>query len=244
MRSHRMSGQGAMVEGYGVPPAQGTVRVATSTDVAAVASLHSKAIAEGFLSSLGNRFLVRLYARIVRSPHGFLLVAEREAPTAGTESDAACPGDVVGFVAGSAAVGLLYREFLWRDGLAVAFSSGIKLAQALPKVVETLRHGSRDDPAQTRAGKAHGSAPTETELLAMAVDGRARRHGIGAALVESFIESARATGSESARVVVAAENRAAIALYAGAGFGDPTPFELHSGTPSLVLRATLTRVLP
>src|SRR5271163_4414473 len=112
-----MSGQGAMVEGYGVPPAQGTVRFATDRDVPAVAALHSAAISEGFLSTLGDRFLSRLYSRIVESSHGFLLVVDGLPRADGPICPDETAASLAGFVAGSAEVGRLYREFLWRDGL-------------------------------------------------------------------------------------------------------------------------------
>ena len=64
-----------MSGGDGEPPSEVVVRAATSQDAGSVADLHVRAISEGFLASLGPRFLRRLYARIAKSPHGFLLVA-------------------------------------------------------------------------------------------------------------------------------------------------------------------------
>ena len=226
---------GAMVERNGVPPAEGTVRVATSSDVRTVARLHSSAISEGFLSSLGDRFLIRLYSRILRSPHGFLLVSDGPSRP---ESELA--PHLTGFVAGSPEVGLLYREFLLRDGLGVFLSSGVRMARALPRVVETARYGTRRDLGESDPD---GAGEPETELLAMAVDDAARRQGVGTALVNSFMERARTTGSSSARVVVSAHNQSAIALYARAGFTESARLQLHAGSESLLMRATLSGVV-
>lgn len=236
-----MSGQGAMVEGYGVPPAQGTVRFATSRDVPAVAALHSAAISDGFLSSLGVRFLSSLYSRIIDSSHGYLLVADGLPPAGRGEPPTEHAPDLAGFVAGSADVGRLYREFLWRDGITVALSSGVRLMTSLPRVIENLRYGVREDPE--RGGPTEASGP-ETELLALAVDGAARRRGVGAALVEAFLASARDRGSTSARVIVGAENDGAIAVYARAGFVESARLEVHSGTESLLMRVGPSRAAP
>ncbi len=221
-----------MIEGDGGPPAQGTVRLATSGDVPAVAALHGVAIDEGFLSTLGDRFLARLYSRIVASPHGFLLVADSHEATEGGPR-------VAGFVAGSAAVGRLYREFLWRDGLSAAMSSAPRLVRSLPRVVETLRYGATDSPARDEMDAGSRTTATETELLALAVDDSERQRGIGKALVEAFMTTARAGGSASARVVVGSTNDRAIALYSRAGFSDSERLELHAGTESLVMRVGL-----
>jgi ribosomal protein S18 acetylase RimI-like enzyme len=223
-----------MIEGYGVSPARGTVRVATNSDIPAVAALHCAAIDEGFLSTLGERFLLRLYARILASSHGFVLVSEATHAVQSKEPQ------IAGFVAGSGNVSRLYREFFWRDGPAVARSSGGRLVRSLPRVAETLRYGTKGDGPRARRSSPSELPAPETELLAVAVDGGARRRGTGAALVDAFTATARATGSASARVVVGAENRRAIALYGRAGFREYDQIELHAGTRSLRMRMVLS----
>lgn len=58
----------------------------------------------------------------------------------------------------------------------------------------------------------------EAELLTVAVDPTARRQGIGAGLMAGFLSEARARNAESVFLEVAADNVAAQALYAAAGF--------------------------
>lgn len=58
----------------------------------------------------------------------------------------------------------------------------------------------------------------EAELLTLAVAPGARRTGTGRRLVAQFLAEAAARGAETAFLEVAEDNRAALALYAAAGF--------------------------
>jgi ribosomal protein S18 acetylase RimI-like enzyme len=187
-----------------------SVRVGGPADAERAASLHGLLISEGFLSSLGTQFLRRLYGRIARSPDSFLLVAETD-------------GTVVGFIAGSVAVGRLYRSFLLRDSVAVALRAPVRLVTALPRVFETLRHGLGGE--KTEGG----------ELLAVAVDPRVRGRQVGLGLVKDFLDELERRGSGAASVVVGADNTAAIAMYERAGFTRARSFEMHRGTRSVVM---------
>jgi len=190
------------------------VRSATSLDAAVAASLHAQLITEGFLSSLGPRFLRRLYHRIARSDGSFLLIADDQ-------------GSTIGFIAGSVAVGRLYRTFLLRDGVAASFSAPLRLVTALPRVLETLRHGHRGE------GAAAG------ELLAVAVHPAWRGRHVGRQLVDAFLQEVGRRGLASAQVVVGADNAAAIAMYRRAGFTPARAFELHRGTSSVLMETAV-----
>jgi ribosomal-protein-alanine N-acetyltransferase len=58
----------------------------------------------------------------------------------------------------------------------------------------------------------------EAELLTLAVAADQRRRGIGAALVQAFLQESQARGADSAFLEVAEGNTPARALYAAAGF--------------------------
>lgn len=58
----------------------------------------------------------------------------------------------------------------------------------------------------------------EAEVLTIAVDPAARRQGIATRLLATFLAEARARNAESVFLEVAADNAAARALYAAAGF--------------------------
>ncbi len=177
-----------MTDATGPPPP--AVRQAGPADVEPAARLHAEQISEGFLSLLGPGFLRRLYGRITRTDGSFLLVADAD-------------GRVVGFVAGSADVGGLYRSFIRHDGLRAGLEAAGRLLGNWRRVIETLRHGSGDG-----AGRGRG-----TELLAIAVDGDAQGTGVGGLLVDAFLAEVVRGGAGSAYVVVASGNDGAIRLY-------------------------------
>lgn len=83
----------------------------------------------------------------------------------------------------------------------------------------------------------------EAELLTLAVDPAARRRGQGRALVTRFLAAARAQGAETAFLEVAADNAAAIALYAATGWTEAGRRRGYygEGIDALVLRHDLTR---
>ncbi|MGA2522372.1 MAG: GNAT family N-acetyltransferase [Acidimicrobiales bacterium] len=204
----------------GAGGALSTVRAGRRDDAGAAASLHASLISEGFLSSLGPRFLRRLYRRIAVAQGSFLLVAEGD-------------GDPVGFLAGSMAVGRLYRTFVLRDGVGAVLRAPVRLLRAAPTALETLRHGRDEDEG---AGGAPGA---QGELLSVAVDPRWRGRQVGAHLVDAFLDEVRRRGGRSARVVVGAANAPAIAMYRRAGFTPTCTFEFHRGVPSLLMETAL-----
>ena len=222
-----------MFDGKDAPPREIAVRAAVKEDSGRIAELHATGINEGFLASLGPRFLSRLYGRMAMSRRAFLLVAydPHDNPIRGGRQ-------IMGFVAGTESVPRLYREFLLRDGLVAGVLAAPQLARAVPKLIETVRYGAND----AQSGQPTGG--TETELLSLAVAPEARRRGVGALLVDSFHSAARDSGSVSARVVVGATNDTAIRLYRNGGFVEAERFELHAGTESLLLRADLTDRCP
>jgi ribosomal protein S18 acetylase RimI-like enzyme len=222
-----------MFDGKGVAPREIAVRAAAKGDAARVAQLHSTGINEGFLATLGPRFLRRLYERMAASRRAFLIVAYD--PLGAGEAD---PREPIGFVAGTDSVARLYREFLLKDGVVAGIASAPHLVRSIPRLLETIRYGAKE----AESGQPAGAG--ETELLSIAVAPEARRRGAGALLVDSFRAAAVRSGSSSARVVVGATNDTAIALYRSAGFVEAERFELHPGTESLLLRADLTDQCP
>ncbi len=186
------------------------IRPATPADAPVMARLHSEGIAEGFLPSLGPKFLTRLYGRILRTEHAFAYVAgDRDA--------------VVGFVAGALDISDLYRTFLVRDGVIAGLSSAPRIARSLPRVIETLRYPARSDLPRL----------PDAEILAVAVDAAHHGQGHGRALVEMAVREFERRGVRSIKVVAGADNAIAAALYRSCGFVEEHELRVHAEVASV-----------
>lgn len=186
------------------------VRRAGHDDIGVVVALHGERIAEGFLVTLGPRFVARLYRRIARSERAELLVAEVD-------------GRVVGFVAVTTATGRLYREFLLHDAALAGLAAAPSILRSPRRVWETLRYGTRDD----------GLPPAE--ILSVAVASDVVGHGIGGSLVSAALAELVRRDVHAAHVVTAVGNQAAIAMYERAGFVRHGRTEVHPGAVQEVL---------
>jgi ribosomal protein S18 acetylase RimI-like enzyme len=119
----------------------------------------------------------------------------------------------------------LYHSFLVRDGAGAVIVALPRILRSWRRVVETLRYGTADGPSNL----------PDAELLAIAVAPAARGRGVGRELVDALTAEFQRRGVDGVRVVVGAENDAAIALYERAGFAKAARIEVHRGTPSQVL---------
>jgi ribosomal protein S18 acetylase RimI-like enzyme len=199
------------------------VRLGTAADADAAARLHADLISEGFLAHLGPRFLRHLYRCVAQGPDSFLLMADGTVD--GTDRSGLPP--VAGFLAGALDLRALYRRFALRQGFVAAFTSLPRLLTAFPRVWETLRHG---------VGAEVSDDPSGAELLSIAVDPGWQGRHVGVHLVEGFLAEVERRGVAISQVVVGADNAPAVALYSRAGFRQVRTFELHRGTPSLLMR--------
>lgn len=187
------------------------VRAGRPVDAPAVAALHAERIGEGFLVTLGPRFLTRLYRRMVLSPHALLLVAESD-------------DRIAGFVAAATSTRRLYGEFLRRDGLPAGLVAAPVVLRAPRRVWETFRYGTSGD-----------SDLPAAEILSIAVAAEAAGRGVGGGLLAAAQAELAGLGAREARVVTAAGNDAALAMYQRAGFRRRTRTEVHAGVPQEVL---------
>lgn len=186
--------------------------MATDEDVAPAAALHASEVAEGFLPTLGEAFLRRVYRRVVRHPRSFLLVSESA-------------GSVVGMAGATEDVGSLYRAFLLRDGVVATAVAAPRVLRALPRAVETVRYPSRQV----------GAGLPRAELLAIAVAPAARGQGLGQVLVQGVTSEFRRRGVEAVRVVTAAANEPALRMYGACGFVPVARVQVHAGVWQTVL---------
>jgi ribosomal protein S18 acetylase RimI-like enzyme len=185
-------------------------------DAATVAALHAERIGDGFLVTLGRRFLTRLYRRIALSSHAVLLVAH--------DPPGDCRDGLVGFVAAATSTRRLYGEFLRRDALPAGLAAAPAVLRHPRHVWETLRYGCTTDDDLPAA-----------EILSVAVAPGAAGRGVGGALVAAAQDELARLGAHEARVVTAVGNDAALAMYERAGFRRRTRTQVHAGVPQEVL---------
>jgi ribosomal protein S18 acetylase RimI-like enzyme len=186
------------------------VRPATVADAARLADLHASRISEGFLTSLGPRFLTRLYRRVARSPHAFAMVVRDD-------------GKIVAFAAASDDVHRFYKEFLVRDGVVAALGSAPRVVRSIPRVLETLRY-----PALT-------SNLPKAEILAVATDESVGGQGFGSIALTRATRELERRGCTTAKVVAGASNDPALRLYRRNGFATHTEISVHGDAASEVL---------
>ena len=188
-----------------------SIRPATIADAPGMATLHVTEIGEGFLPTLGDRFLDHLYRRVVRAPPSFAFVA--------ADGDA-----VMGFAAGTENLRELYRSFLLHDGVAAMVAAGPRIARSWRRVLETLRYPAHE-----------GADLPPAELIAIAVGNEARGRGVGRELVDAVTTEFTRRGVTAARVVAGVDNEAALGLYRACGFRTAATLQVHRGTASEVL---------
>ncbi len=196
-------------------PREFELRLARPSDAATLAELHCSELGKSFIASLGRGFLRKLYRRVIRSPESFVVIA----------SGVGLP--VAGFVAGTTSTRALYRRFVLHDGLVAGLVALPSLLRAPHRVLETFRYVS------SPTSPSNDLPPAE--LLSLAVDGRARRRGLGESLVRACLNELADRDASTSRVVVDSSNETAIKLYKRCGYRDEASFELHPGKRSAVL---------
>lgn len=152
----------------------------SEANAAAVARLHICGISEGFISSLGERFVRYLYQGISESDDAFGFVAVRDEK-------------VLGFIACAESVGAVYRQVLKKHFLALVFSILPKLLhwRIIKNAAETLLYPV----------KAHDNLP-RAEILSIVVGEEARGTGVGKMLMAAALEEFRRRGIAEVKVMV------------------------------------------
>jgi glycosyltransferase involved in cell wall biosynthesis/ribosomal protein S18 acetylase RimI-like enzyme len=187
------------------------VRPARSIDAPAMARIHREALPQGFLSSLGERFLRRMYLALAVDHEAVALVAD--------------DGDgVVGFATGVRSVRRFYRRFYLRHGLPAALAAAPNLLHRgmIRRLTETATYPGGS-----------GKLP-DSELLSIAVTRGWRSRGVGKVLAQGILDGLADRGASEIKVVVGAENEQGNRFYAGMGFKHRARISVHEGIPSNV----------
>jgi glycosyltransferase involved in cell wall biosynthesis/ribosomal protein S18 acetylase RimI-like enzyme len=195
-------------------PGTGAVPIvrARLADVEGISRLHTIAMPTAFLPTLGQGFLRRFHRSLVTDREATVVVARDQ------------HGAVVGFAAGVPSTRRFSHRFLVRHGVGATVSIA-RSPRALRRLLETRSYAS------SRPSRSAGDA----ELIAVAVAERYRGQGLGRALTASVVEALATGGAPMVRVLVGAENAAAVGLYASEGFAPHHSIEVHEGQRSLVM---------
>jgi GNAT superfamily N-acetyltransferase len=193
-----------------------TLRRGRIEDARKMAELHRKAIAAGFLSSLGSGVLEHVYKALFQCEGSFVVVAEEN-------------GDVVGFAAAVSDTRKFYICFIRRYAFRTAIGLLPKLASGrmARKMFETLRHPFKRTPGA--AGQA--GMP---ELLSIAVVDSRRNKRIGSDMLAGTIDMMMESGQKGLTAVVGLRYPEAVAFYKNFGFVEVCEIEVHKGEPSVM----------
>ncbi len=154
-----------------------SIRAASTADLEAIVAVHRAAFDTFFLTSLGPRFLVRLYAGYLAHPSGILLV-----------DDASGSAPIRGFVAGTTEPESFYAWLRRTRGPALALAAAPALAR------RPLRVGRRLVAAIRYRGEAPRTVPDAALLASLAVRPDSAGGGVGGGLVGAFVDRAREAG--------------------------------------------------
>jgi predicted ATP-grasp superfamily ATP-dependent carboligase/ribosomal protein S18 acetylase RimI-like enzyme len=171
-----------------------------------VAKLHISGIHTGFISSLGIDFVTFLYEAIAESESAFGFVAQKNT-------------EVVGFVAFTTNVNVLYKSVIHKNGLKLAFVLIRKMFSpgTMRKVSETLIYPSRVKKMNLPSA----------ELLSIAVAPKARAKGLAMELTQAGFAECTKRRIGKVKVLVGADNIAANKLYLTCRFELVTQIDSH-----------------
>ncbi len=195
------------------------VRRARPVDLAVTAEIHRRCLPEGFFAQLGPRFLARYHASFAASRCATMLVAEGD------------DGQVLGFLVGTVDNARHYRVLARRPPVGLVLAAvaallrdprlawkfvgtrSVRYVRALRRQL-TVRDHTPAEPATDPDGD--DAAPVVGVLTHVAVSETARGSGAGRALVDRFVELARAADVRDLRLITA--NPAAAGFYHRSGW--------------------------
>lgn len=181
----------------------------------AVAEIHMTCIDRGFLSTLGVDFLALLYRAIEEGENSLLLTEQN--------------GDrIVGFVAASTGMGMIYKKMLRRWPKLVRSLLPVLISpRRLWRVLEILRY-SASGPSNSQV------ALPPCELLSIAVVADARGQGHAESLYRRLCSELRVRSVPAFRIIVGGALGPAHRFYQRMGAQTVGELELHAGEKSVV----------
>lgn len=178
-----------------------------------VAQLHVRCLDQGFLATLGERFLALMYEAIDAGQDSTLLTIERN-------------GEIAGFITGGVGMSSIYREMMRKPiRLAGALAPALFNVSRLRRIFEILRYGGGDSVPANLPG---------AELLSLAVAPEWRGKGLAEDLYQSLVERFQQRGVDAFRIIVGEALEPAHRFYRRVGAVAAGQVEVHEGELSTV----------
>ena len=174
-------------------------------------------LAQGFLSSLGEKPLELIFAHVASSRWGILIVA--------VESE---QSQVVGYVFGATDTGQLYKEFLLKrtPAAVIYFLPKLLSWQRIKKAFETLLYPTRKRPEQMQLPK--------PELLDLAVTQAYQGTGVAQELFRQFVNQCRSRGVTAFQIPTTEGLDRAHRFYEKMGSRKVSTIEVHQGQQTYI----------
>lgn len=180
-----------------------------------VARIHAQHIDQGFLATMGERFLTLLYEAIDSDETSALLVEQVD-------------GEVVGFVAGGCGMGPIYRQMLQRwPRLAWALLPALIDPAKLKRILEIVWLSKKGSPVP--------GCP-KAELFSIAVADSARGQGVAQRLYRAIALRLGQNGEPAFCIVVGDDLHRAQAFYKRMGAVPMAHVTVHRGKGSTLYR--------
>ncbi|WP_297888154.1 GNAT family N-acetyltransferase [Sulfurihydrogenibium sp.] len=183
-------------------------------DIKNVAQLHKLYISSGFISSLGNKFLVTLYDYISKSDNSFCIVAKYNE-------------NIIGFISGTQSISELYKGFFKEKFLEASFTlfPQIFKPKNFFKLIETILYPKK---------KSIIPSVPDAELLSIVVDKNFQGKGISSLLFNTLVEEFKKRKIYSFKIVVGSNLTKAIRFYEKMGCKKIAEIEIHKGEKSYI----------
>jgi len=190
-------------------------------DIAGMVAIHRTEIAQGFLSSLGDRPLGMIFSLAAESTTAVLVAAR----------DTRSGGQVCGFALGTLSTGVFYREFFRKKALQAL----IVLAPRLLSL-HTLRRGFE---TLTYSVKAEDPSLPKAELFDLAVARGHQGSGLAQLIFREFSNQLRIKGVDEFRITTGQSLERAQNFYERLGARKVGSLEVHRGSRTLVYAYTI-----
>ncbi len=180
-----------------------------------IANLHKENIKTGFLSSLGDDFLICVYKSISIAENSILITYIKN-------------NEVVGFISGTLDITEIKKN-LKKKCFPIFMKLAIKLVLnpiKLKKLFETYKYSSED--------KKSYPFNLNAELLSIVVSPNHRGKGIAPILYKELIKSFKEKNIKEFKIVVGAQLKEAQKFYEKMGAEKVAEFELHKGEKSFI----------